>query len=276
MPSPLDGVPHPVWVWGLPLTPLTRSETLDLVARMINERRPRFFVTANLHYSMLTDRDPRLRAVNERAAFIVADGMPLVWASRFGAIPLPERVAGADLVPALCERAAAAGHRVFFLGGEAGIAEEAARRLTERFPGLQVAGTEAPPFRPLTAGENEVLIARVRAARPDLLFVAFGQPKGEFWLVRHHEALGVPVSVQIGASLDFVAGRARRAPRWLQRLGMEWLYRLWREPGRLVRRYAENLIFLGRMLARDFLTRRRPRPGPSAPDGRGNSGIRGT
>jgi N-acetylglucosaminyldiphosphoundecaprenol N-acetyl-beta-D-mannosaminyltransferase len=246
----------------MPLTPLTLPQSLDLVAQLIAARRPCFFITANLHYCMLTSRDRRLVAVNARAAFILADGMPLVWASRLGSHPLPERVAGADLVPALCAQAAAFGHRVYFLGGKAGVAVEAARQLVDRFPGLQIAGTEAPPFRTLTVEEIEGVIARVRAARPDLLFVAFGQPKGEVWLAEHHEALGVPVSVQVGASLDFVAGRVRRAPRWLQRLGLEWAYRLWREPGRLVGRYTENVLFLSRTLAGNLFARRRTRAQP--------------
>src|SRR5204862_860380 len=137
--------------------------------------KPRYFITANLHYAMLTATDPRLPPVNEAAAFIVADGMPLVWASRWRAAQLPERVAGSDLVPALCERASQRGYRVFFLGGAPGVGAEAARRLSARFPGLQVAGVESPPFRALSAEENAVLVARIRDARPDILLVAFGQ-----------------------------------------------------------------------------------------------------
>src|SRR5262249_11148282 len=152
------------------------------------ERTPRYFITANLHYAMLTAREPALDPVNRGAAFILADGMPLVWASRFRPRRLPERVTGSDLGPALCERAAQKGYRVFFLGGAPDVAEELGPRLRTRFPGLQVVGIEAPPFRPLTAEEQAGLFNRIRAARPDLLFVAFGQPKGERWIAEHCEA----------------------------------------------------------------------------------------
>jgi N-acetylglucosaminyldiphosphoundecaprenol N-acetyl-beta-D-mannosaminyltransferase len=255
-------VPAPVRVWGVALTPITFPQTLDLIDRLIAERKPGYFITANLHYAMLTAREPRLAAVNEEAAFILADGMPLVWASRWRSTRLPERVTGADLFPALCERAAARQHRIFLLGGAPGVAEEAARKMSERFPGLQVVGIEAPPFRPLTPEEQAAMFDRIRAARPDLLFVAFGQPKGEIWLHEHYRVLDVPVCVQVGASIDFAAGRVRRSPRWLQRIGLEWAYRLVSEPRRLLLRYAQNFFFALRMLAADaFALVRRKQPG---------------
>jgi N-acetylglucosaminyldiphosphoundecaprenol N-acetyl-beta-D-mannosaminyltransferase len=246
-----QGCPQPVWIWGVPFTPLTFQQTLDQVGRLIEIGEPAYFITANLHYAMLCHQDPRLAAVNEGAAFVLADGMPIVWASRRRPRPLPERVAGSDLVPALCERAALCGWRVFLLGGVSGVGEEAARRLCERFPQLQIAGVEAPPFRERSAEEEAQLVARIRAAKPDILFVAFGQPKGEIWLAQHYRDLGVPACAQIGASLDFVAGRVSRAPRWMQRIGLEWAYRLFREPLRLAGRYTRNALFLLRMLVRD-------------------------
>jgi N-acetylglucosaminyldiphosphoundecaprenol N-acetyl-beta-D-mannosaminyltransferase len=247
-------IPSPVWVWGLPLTPITFGETLELVDKLIQAGKPQYFITANLHYAMLTSQESRLKEVNDKAAFIVADGMPLVWASRWRSQRLPQRVAGADLVPALCEQAARRGQRVFFLGGAPGIADEAARRMGERCPGQQVAGVEVPPFRTLSAAEEQAMTDRIRAARPDLLFIAFGQPKGEIWMAEHYQQLGVPVSVQIGASLDFLAGKVQRSPRAIQRIGFEWAYRLSREPGRLTSRYARNAWFALRKLARDAIT----------------------
>jgi N-acetylglucosaminyldiphosphoundecaprenol N-acetyl-beta-D-mannosaminyltransferase len=245
---------QPVWVWGLPLAPLTFGQALEHVETLIKARAPAYFITANLHYAMLTARDRHLADVNEKAAFLLADGMPLVWASRWRPRGLPERVAGSDLVPALCERASQKGYRVFLLGGPPGVAEEAARKLCERFPGLQVVGTECPPFRELSAEEQAGLQDRIRAARPDLLFVAFGQPKGEFWLAAHCQALGVPACAQIGATLDFIAGRVRRSPRWLQRVGLEWAYRLLSEPARLTGRYARNFLFALKMGALDLVS----------------------
>jgi N-acetylglucosaminyldiphosphoundecaprenol N-acetyl-beta-D-mannosaminyltransferase len=245
-------VPPPVEVWGLPLAPVTLAQALDLVDRFIAERTPRYLVTANVHYAMLAEADPRLAAVNRGAALVLADGMPLVWAARGR---LPERVAGSDLVPALCARAAERGHRVFLLGAAPGVADQAAANLQARHPGLTIVGTLAPPFRELTAAELAELTAAVRAARPDLLVLAFTMPRGELWMAEHYQALGAPVTVQAGAALDFLAGRVPRAPRWLRRSGLEWAYRLWREPGRLAGRYGRNGLFVARML---FGRRSRP------------------
>jgi N-acetylglucosaminyldiphosphoundecaprenol N-acetyl-beta-D-mannosaminyltransferase len=241
-----------VWVWGLPLAPLTVAETVALIGELVRAGKPSFFITAPTHYAMLTDQNADLRALNSRAAFILADGAPLVWASRWRGSPLPERVAGSDLIFELSQEAAKKEYRVFLLGGAEGVALQATERLEARYPGLQIVGSLCPPFRELTVEENELIVARIREARPDILFVAFGQPKGERWIDGHLADLGVPVSVQIGASLDFAAGRVRRAPRWMQRVGMEWAFRLGLEPGRLFTRYASNAWFIVRMVGRDL------------------------
>jgi N-acetylglucosaminyldiphosphoundecaprenol N-acetyl-beta-D-mannosaminyltransferase len=237
--------PPPVEIWGLPLAPLTLPQALDLIDGWIADRTPRYIITANVHYAMLAANDPRLGPVTRGAGLVLADGMPLVWAARGR---LPERVAGSDLVPALCQRAAERGHRIFLLGAAPGVAEQAAANLIARFPGVTIAGTLAPPFRDLTAAETADLIATVRSATPDLLLVAFGQPKGELWVAEHFGELGVPVTMQVGATLDFLAGRVARAPRWVQRIGLEWAYRLLREPRRLVGRYFHNGLFVVRMM----------------------------
>jgi N-acetylglucosaminyldiphosphoundecaprenol N-acetyl-beta-D-mannosaminyltransferase len=242
----------PVWVWGVPLARLTMAETVAAVGDLIKAGQPSYFITANTHYVMLTDNNPNLRTINSRAAFIVADGAPLIWASRWQGLSLPERVAGADLVFELSAQAAKKGHRLFFLGGAEGAAEEAALRLGGRYPGLQVVGTECPPFRDLNDDEHAAMIGRICSAHPDILFVAFGQPKGELWIDRHFEKLGVPVSVQVGAALEFAAGKVRRAPRWMQKIGLEWAFRLGLEPRRLFGRYARNAWFISRMIVHDL------------------------
>ena len=168
--------PPPTRVWGLPMAPMTRRDAAEAVARLVDGGRPSYFITANAHYAMASHGDPALRAVNEAAAFILADGAPLVWASRWRRLPLPERVAGSDLIYDLCAQAARLGHRVYLLGGPPGVAEAAARRLEGLYPGLVVAGACCPPFQPLTDGEQADLVAEIRRARPELLFVAFGQP----------------------------------------------------------------------------------------------------
>ncbi|MBX7105262.1 MAG: WecB/TagA/CpsF family glycosyltransferase [Gemmataceae bacterium] len=243
-------------VWGVPFSPVTFTEAVDAVENMVSAGRANFIVTANLHYAMLSAGDARLRDNNERAALVLADGMPLVWASRWRPVTLPERVTGSDLLPLLCARAAERGWGVYFLGAAPGVAAEAAKNLTARFPGLRVVGIESPPFRALSKEEQDAQREAIRAARPAILFVAFGQPKGEYWVAENYEQLGVPCVMQIGASLDFAAGRVTRAPRWLQKIGMEWLYRFGTDPWRLGKRYLANAVFAARMLLKDLVTRR--------------------
>jgi len=248
----------PVWVWGVPFAPLTLAQAVATVGRLIKAGKPSYFITANTHYAMLTAENSDLSAINQQAAFIVADGAPLVWASRWQGSPLPERVAGSDLIFELCAKAAQEGFRVFFLGGAVGVAEEAAHRLHSRYPKLEVVGTECPPFRELTSAEHALLIARIRSARPDLLIAAYTMPKGERWLAANLAAVGVPVGVNVGAAIDFAAGRVHRAPRWMQIAGLEWAFRLALEPKRLSGRYARNAWFILRMAMRDLA--RTPRP----------------
>jgi N-acetylglucosaminyldiphosphoundecaprenol N-acetyl-beta-D-mannosaminyltransferase len=249
--APSPAIPEPVWVWGLPLHPLTTPETLDLVDALVAARRPSFFITANLHYAMLTRQNPDMPAINRRAAFVLADGMPLVWASRYKGRSLPERVTGSNLIFLLSQRAAERGHRLFLLGGAPGVGQRAAANLGAKYPGLQIVGIESPHLGNLSDAEHDALLQRIRDARPDLLFVALGQPKGERWITKHLDALAVPVAVQVGASLDFAAGQVRRAPRWMQATGLEWVFRALQEPARLGPRYLQNIGFITRALAAD-------------------------
>ena len=255
----------PALVWGLPLAALTRSQAVDRVEDLIRARRPSYFITANTHYAMLTAERAELDPINRGAAFILADGAPLVVASRRTSGPVPERVAGSDLIYDLCARAAERDFGVCLLGGAPGIAAEAARKLVERYPGLRIVGTICPEPGDLIEPQVGALVAQIRAAQPDLLFVALGQPKGELWLARHLEALGVPVAAQIGATLDFVAGRVRRAPKLFQKAGMEWAFRIYTDPRRLGPRYWKNARFLARQLMVERWRRRSKIASPRRP-----------
>lgn len=235
---------EPIQVWGLPLAPLTMERTLEVLDGMIAARKPGWFITANLNFAMLHDSNAELREATRSATFVTADGMPMVWWAKLRGRPLPGRVTGSDLIFRLSQHAAEQGHRLFFLGGAPGVAEEAKRNLQDRFPGLQVVGTASPPFRDLTEEEHSALIRQIHHAKPDVLLVAFGQPKGEIWLDKHLQELNVPVCAQVGASLDFAAGRVPRAPKLVQKLGVEWAYRIWREPSRMAPRYWQNFRFL--------------------------------
>lgn len=245
-----------VSVWGVPFSRVTFEQTVAAIDRLIANGQPHFVVTANLHYAMLAAQDARLRAYTDRAALVLADGMPIVWASKWRTKTLPERVTGSDLFPMLCAHAAERGYGIYLLGAAPGVADDAATRLRERHPTLRIVGVQSPPFRESTQAEQEALADDIRRAKPDMLFVAFGQPKGEYWVADWYEKLGVPVVMQVGASIDFAAERVHRAPKWMQRIGMEWAYRFWREPFRLGGRYAANAWFAIKMLMKDAFTRK--------------------
>jgi N-acetylglucosaminyldiphosphoundecaprenol N-acetyl-beta-D-mannosaminyltransferase len=166
--------------------------------------------------------------------------MPLVWLSRLQGFHHVERVYGPDLMLALCERLAAKGYRHFFYGGAEGVPEQLASVLQKRFPGLQVAGTFSPPFRSLTADEDDRIVQMINAAAPDIVWVGLSTPKQERWMAGHRERLTAPVLIGVGAAFDFLTGRKPQAPRWMQRAGLEWLFRLLTEPRRLWRRYLIN------------------------------------
>lgn len=245
-------------VWGTDFARLDMQQTLELAEQIIRRGHPEYFVTANLNYLMLTEQFPRLAEVNARSAAVLADGQPIVSRSRATKKPLPCRVAGADMIVELARLSADKGFRMFFLGAAPGVAQAAAAELSRRFPALQVAGCCSPPFRQLTTDEHRELLATIRAARTDILLVAFGQPKGELWIYDNLSQLHVPLSIQLGASFDFLAGTARRAPAVWQWLGAEWLYRALSDPRRLGPRYARNLLFLGQRKMADWFAIRFP------------------
>lgn len=256
--SPAQTCRPPVSIWGLPISPWTFDETLAEIDRLIASGLSGYFITANVETASLAARHPELKAAITEAKFVVADGMPLVWASRLSGQRLPGRVTGSDLLPALSALAAARGYRVYLLGGAPGVGQQAAERLRQRHPGFDVVGIESPPYRELTAEESRAILERVRAARAQLLILSFNQLRAETWIHAHHAQLTGTLCVNVGAALDFEAGRVPRAPRWMQRVGLEWFYRMAREPGRLTSRYFKNFLFILRMSAMD-LVRARPR-----------------
>jgi N-acetylglucosaminyldiphosphoundecaprenol N-acetyl-beta-D-mannosaminyltransferase len=195
-------------------------------------------VTPNAQHIVLLESDAALRDAYANADLVVADGTSLVFASRLLGEKLRERVAGIDLFEQVCAEAAELGLRVFLLGGRPGSAERAAEKLRRKFPGLSVAGTCCPPLGfERDEQELQVIGDAIRAARPDLVFVALGAPKQESWMHQYGRRLGVPVLIGVGGSFEIVGGLLPRAPRFLQHLGCEWFYRLLLEPRRLWRRY---------------------------------------
>jgi N-acetylglucosaminyldiphosphoundecaprenol N-acetyl-beta-D-mannosaminyltransferase len=259
----------PIAILGVPFDNVTTSEAVAAIEKMVASRRPHYLVTANVDFLVQAQADPELRRILANAHLVLCDGTPLLWASRLLGNRLAERVAGADLVPVLLEVAAKKQYRVFFLGATPDSAAEAVFRLRKSYPSLMIAGHYSPPIKALSEMDNEDMKRRICEARPDLLFVAFGCPKAEKWIARHYLELGVPVAAGVGATIDFLAGRVRRAPPWMRRGGLEWLFRLAQEPRRLWRRYATDFwVFGARILVQWALVRTRTKdPLPRAIDG---------
>ncbi len=217
---------------------LTFSEALTEIERLVDERRGGSIFTPNVDHVVNAENDAALRSAYESVDLSLADGQPVVWASRLLRTPLPEKISGSDLVPRLLDRARERRWRVYLLGGGQSTPELAAARLSEQ--GVVIAGAEGP-FVGLEAGTEEpALVARVRAAGADLVLVGLGSPKQERFIHRTQRDLAPAVLLGIGASLDFLAGTATRSPRWMSNAGLEWLYRLACEPRRLARRYLLN------------------------------------
>ncbi len=205
------------------------DDALVWIRDRMRSKAPGYVVTLNGALLVQTARDPALRRVVNDAGLVCADGIGVVLAARILGITGMERLAGIDLTVAACAQAASAGHRIYLLGASPGVAGAAAQVLRQRHPGIQIVGTQHGYF---SAEEETAAIGDIRQARPDLLLVAFGAPRQEQWIHRWMHDLGVPVAIGVGGSLDVLAGRVRRAPRWMQRLGLEWLYRALLEPRR--------------------------------------------
>jgi len=218
---------------------LTFAEALDEIEALVAGGRGGSVFTPNVDHVVNVDADPSFREAYASASLSLADGQPLVWTSRLLGAPLPEKISGSDLVLPLMERAASRRWRVYLLGGEDGVAEKSAQVLRGRL-GVDIVGCAAPRIsREPDPAQDAALIERIQAAKPDLLLVALGAPKQELWLHRVGSRIRPTVGIGVGAALDFIAG-ARRAPRWMSRAGLEWLFRLIQEPRRLARRYLLN------------------------------------
>jgi N-acetylglucosaminyldiphosphoundecaprenol N-acetyl-beta-D-mannosaminyltransferase len=242
-------------VLGVPIDHLNMPETLDRIERFVAVGRAtgkcHQVATVNADFVVNALRDPELRRILQEADLATADGAPLVWSARALGVPLAGRVAGADLVPALAERAAEHGYSIYLLGGQADVATRAAEALQRRYPGLKIAGAVSPPKCSILEMDSALLDA-VQRARPDILLVAFGNPKQEKWISMHKHILAVPVCIGVGGTLDIISGTLRRAPLWMQQVGLEWLFRLLQEPRRLWKRYAHDLVYFGSSFVRQW------------------------
>jgi N-acetylglucosaminyldiphosphoundecaprenol N-acetyl-beta-D-mannosaminyltransferase len=216
-----------------------RHETVAALARFLEDGRPRHIVTLNVDFLHKANASPSFKELLNSADLAVLDGKPLVWVAKYLGFSHCERVTGPDLIAACAELSANQGYRIFLLGGADGVADEAKQLLEERYPGVQICGAYSPPPAeyPMPREVDEEIARRIREARPDILFVAFGCPKQEHWIHDHARSLGVTIAAGIGGSFNFITGQTPRAPAFLQNAGLEWLYRLYVEPRRLWRRY---------------------------------------
>jgi len=257
-------------VLGVGVSTINMEMALNSIFDWISKREPHYVCVSNVFTIMESQRDQVLKRIHNAAGLVTPDGMPLVWLSRLMGFRHVERVYGPDLLLAVCERSTNQGYRHFFYGGAPGVAEKLAVRLQSRFRGLQVAGTYCPPFRPLTPEEDHGVVNHVNSSTPDIVWVGIGTPKQDHWMAEHVGRLRAPVLIGVGAAFDFHAGLKRQAPRWMQKSGLEWSFRLMTEPRRLWRRYLiDNPFFLWLI----FLQALRRKPAENYGDVRPRNGV---
>ncbi len=236
--------PPRVSLFGFGIDPLSLGQAVEQIYEwtIAWPRENRVVVTPNVDHAVMYQEQPALRAAYDHAALVLADGMPVFAAARLLGLPIPERVAGSDLVPALFDQAAFhGGLRVFLLGAGPGVAARAAESIQFRWPSVEVVDTYSPALGfEHDVRENEAILSRIARSRPDVLIVGLGAPKQELWVDLHRDRIEAAVTLCVGATIDFLAGEKQRAPLWMRKVGLEWLHRLAREPRRLAHRYARD------------------------------------
>ena len=256
---------------GTTVHAVTLEDALDWVNARVQAKTVGYVVTLNGALLVQTARDAALRTLVNEAALVTADGIGVLLAARILGVALPGRVAGIDLAVAVCARAAELAYRVYLLGGAPGVAAATADALRQQHPALQIVGAHHGY---LAAEDERAVITDIQRARPDVLLVAFGAPRQEIWMRRWNKELGVPVTIGVGGSFDVLAGRVPRAPRWMQRLGIEWLYRVGREPRRWSVVRTIPRLFLMALRARLQDRTGRPRSADTMTERSGNVGRR--
>lgn len=217
---------------------LTMSETIDAVEELIKSEKKSYVVAINVDVVIKIENDPYLKKIVDNADMVLVDGKPLVWISNFYGKPLKAKISGSDLVPLLCEEASKKQYSIFIIGGKEGVAEQAKQNLEKRLPGIRIVGTYAPTY---GFEKNDAELNKINTllseAKPDLLIACFGCPKQEKWIFENISKYDAKVTICAGATVDFLAGNIKRAPRWMSEHGLEWLYRFLQEPKRMFKRY---------------------------------------
>jgi len=233
-----------VALFGMPITNVNMTEAVARVEEYILSGRTHQIATANLDFARNSLRDPYLHRIICECSMVLPDGAPMLWASRMFSAPLRERVTGVDLIPELARLSEQKGYGIYLLGSSEVSSRAAAKILQDRFPGINLVGRFCPPVAPLHEMNHEELLRRIHEARPRIVLVGFGNPKQEIWIHRHKDRFPPSVVIGIGGSLDMIAGRLRRAPRWVRKLQLEWFFRMAQEPFRLLPRYAKDALAL--------------------------------
>ena len=243
--APVSGEPRRpairrVDVLGVGISAVCLDSAVAEISRWFEDGESHYVCVTGVHGVMESQDDPRVLAIHNRSGLTVPDGMPMVWAGRYAGFSRMTRVAGPDLVPAICAHGLAGGWRHYFYGGAEGVPERLAEALVARFPGMQVAGAFSPPFRPLDDHEKTRIAERINAARPHIVWIGLSTPKQERWMDEMLARLDAAALLGVGAAFDVLSGRTARAPRWIRPSGFEWLYRTLKEPRRLAGRYLKN------------------------------------
>ncbi|MDY2632078.1 WecB/TagA/CpsF family glycosyltransferase [Clostridium sp.] len=217
---------------------LSMDESIDYIDKLIKRKKNSYVVTPNVDHIVKLENDSEFLEVYNNADLVLTDGMPLVWISKFLKTPIKEKVSGSDLFPKVCKLADEKGYSIFLLGAAEGIAIKAAENLKNKYKNLNIVGTFSPSYGfEKSKSEIEEIIKKVNEAKPDILAVGLGAPKQEKFIYKYKNKLNVPISLAIGASIDFEAGNIERAPKWMQKSGLEWFYRFLKEPKRMFKRY---------------------------------------
>jgi N-acetylglucosaminyldiphosphoundecaprenol N-acetyl-beta-D-mannosaminyltransferase len=224
-------------ILGVGISPVNLTQTVATLEKWHEEGRREYVCCTSVHGLVEAERDPEVRSALNRAGLATEDGMPLVWWCRRAGFPQASRVYGPDLLDAMCKLGVQRGHRHYFYGGSPHVVDQLISRLSQCYPGLVVAGYRSPPFRPLSSEEDAADVAAINEARPDFVWIGLGMPKQEKWMASHVGRINAAALIGIGAAFDFHAGTKPWAPLWMQRSGLEWLFRLITEPRRLAPRY---------------------------------------
>lgn len=248
---------HRVKLFGVEIDALRMTEAVSEIGRQIDlpDAPTEYVVTPNVDHAVLLQGNRQLQAAYEGARWVLADGWPVVWASRLLRQPLPERVTGSDLVPAVFSAATEEKPlAVFLLGAAPGVAQRAAANIEQRWPHVAVSGVYSPPLGfEYDEAENDRIIEMINVTGAQLLIIGLGAPKQELWIARHHRKLDTQVAICAGATIDFLAGEKQRAPRWMQQVGLEWFHRMLVDPRRLVKRYVRDAVVFPTLVWREWL-----------------------